>query len=70
MKKRNITSQDKLGNRGPEQKIVLNHNLPGTGLFMSIGSKPEVDKDFKIKTKGSKAFSGNTSNSLNAELYQ
>jgi hypothetical protein len=37
---------------------------------MSIGSKPEVDKDFKIKTKGSKAFSGNTSNSLNAELYQ
>lgn len=29
----------------------MSKNLPGTGLFMSVGSKNEIEKDFKIKSK-------------------
>ena len=31
----------------------MSRNLPGTGLFMSIGSKGDLEKDFKIKSKKS-----------------
>lgn len=37
---------------------------------MSVNSRQEIEKDFKIKSKGSKIYSGNTTNSLNSELYQ
>jgi hypothetical protein len=33
----------------------MSRNLPGTGLFMSVGTKNEIEKDFKIKSKNNQS---------------
>ena len=46
----------------------MSRNIPGTGLFMSVGSKVEIDKEFKIKSKKPQIPSMRDQ-SLNLELY-